>query len=156
MWYCQYQFEDPSLRLLASTDFALRTLMQLANQPGGGPLNVETLAEMLGNVSRNHLHKVVQTLAGLGLVRTIRGNGGGVVLAVAPDTIKVGKLVRDLEGEQPVVECFRSDGGACTLSAGCRLRCYLRDARNAFFRDLDQHTIADCLPKAARRAKEPV
>jgi Rrf2 family nitric oxide-sensitive transcriptional repressor len=154
MWYCQCQFEEHRLRLLASTDFALRTLMLLANQPQGGPLNVETLATMLGNVSRNHLHKVVQTLAGLGLVRTIRGNGGGVVLAAPPGSIKVGKLIRDLEGEQPVVECFR-DGGTCVLSADCRLRCYLKDARNAFFRDLDQHTIADCLPrKPARRAKE--
>ncbi len=134
------------MRLLASTDFALRTLMLLGHQAEGAPLNVEKLSALLGNVSCNHLHKVVQSLAALGLVRTIRGNGGGVVLAAAPNTIKVGKLVRDLEGDQPVVECFRADGGACTLTAGCRLRCYLRDARERFYRDLDQHTIADCLP----------
>lgn len=139
------------MRLLASTDFALRTLMLLAHEAEGAPLNVEKLAALLGNVSRNHLHKVVQSLAALGLVRTIRGNGGGVVLAAAPDSIKVGKLVRDLEGDQPVVECFRADGGACTLSTRCRLRCYLRDARDGFYRDLDHHTIADCLPRPVAR-----
>ena len=134
------------MRLLASTDFALRTLMLLACAPLGQSLKVEQLATLLGNVSRNHLHKVVQTLAALGLVRTIRGNGGGVVLAVEPQTIRVGKLIRELEGDQPVVECFRTDGGKCTLSIDCRLRCHLRNARDGFFRDLDQHTIADCLP----------
>lgn len=147
------------MRLLASTDFALRTLMLLASGPQAGPLKVEKLAALLGNVSRNHLHKVVQSLAAMGLVRTIRGNGGGVVLAVPPHTIKVGKLIRELEGDQPVVECFRADGGACTLTPGCRLRCYIRDARDGFFRDLDQHTIADCLPgapsgNAPRRRRE--
>jgi Rrf2 family nitric oxide-sensitive transcriptional repressor len=134
------------MRLLASTDFALRTLMQLACESQGEPLKVEQLAALLGNVSQNHLHKVVQTLAGMGLVRTIRGHGGGVVLAVAPDMIRVGQLIRDLEGDQPVVECFRADGGKCTLSLDCRLRRHLRNARDSFFRDLDQHTIADCLP----------
>jgi Rrf2 family nitric oxide-sensitive transcriptional repressor len=155
MWYCQYQFEELALRLLVSTDFALRALMLLAHQPKGAPLNVEKLAVLLGNVSRNHLHKIVQNLAGLGLVKTIRGNGGGVALAVAPQTIKVGTLVRELEGDLPIVECFRADGGACTLNAGCRLRCYLRDARNGFFRDLDQHTIADCLPRPTLGKKQP-
>lgn len=145
------------MRLLASTDFALRTLMLLASQPQNTPLNVETLAALLGNVSRNHLHKVVQNLAAMGLVRTIRGNGGGVVLAAQPDTIRVGKLVRDLEGDQPVVECFRADGGACSLHIGCRLRCHLQHARDGFFRDLDQHTIADCLPAPRKkRSKESV
>jgi len=142
------------MRLLASTDFALRTLMLLACEPHGRPLNVEKLSALLGNVSRNHLHKIVQNLAALGLVKTIRGNGGGVVLAAAPESIKVGKLVRALEGDQPVVDCFRTDGGSCTLSIACRLRHYIGDARNGFFRDLDQHTIADCLPLApAKRAK---
>ena len=71
----------PPVRLLASTDFALRTLMLLANAPSRQPLSVEKLSRLLGNLSRNHLHKIVQDLAALGVVRTIRGAGGGVVLA---------------------------------------------------------------------------
>ncbi|MBU6298320.1 MAG: Rrf2 family transcriptional regulator [Alphaproteobacteria bacterium] len=135
------------MRLLASTDFALRTLMLLAGEPSGRPFSVDKLSRLLGNLSRNHLHKIVQNLAAMGLVRTIRGSGGGVVLAVAPESIKIGTLIRELEGDQPVVECFRTDGGNCTLNAGCRLRGYIRDARNGFYRDLDQRTIADCLPR---------
>ena len=146
------------MRLLASTDIALRALMLLANEPPGQPLNVDKLSRLLGNLSRNHMHKIVQNLAAMGLVHTIRGNGGGVVLAVAPGTIKIGQLVRELEGEQAVVECFRADGGNCTLTVGCRLRGYLRNARDDFYRDLDQHTIADCLPQRSTkspRARQP-
>jgi Rrf2 family nitric oxide-sensitive transcriptional repressor len=141
------------LRLLASTDFALRALMLLAHQPDDQPLNVETLSRLLGGLSRNHLHKIVQNLAAMGLVRTVRGNGGGVVLVAAPDSIKVGSLIASLEGEQPVVECFREDGGCCTLTPVCHLKGFIGGARSNFYRELDQRTIADCLPKKKSGAR---
>ena len=72
------------MRLLASTDFALRVLMRLSAEPPGGHLSVEALARELGGLSRNHLHKVVQDLAALGVVRTVRGARGGVALAGPP------------------------------------------------------------------------
>jgi Rrf2 family nitric oxide-sensitive transcriptional repressor len=134
------------MRLLASTDIALRVLMLLARQPAGQHLNVEALARDLGGLSRNHLHKIVQDLTALGVTRTVRGAGGGVMLAVSPDTVVIGAMVRRLEADQAVVECFRSDGCACTLVRDCRLRGMLRDARDSFYASLDGQTLADCLP----------
>ncbi len=133
------------MRLLASTDFALRVLMALGQRPSGETVNVETLAKSLGGLSRNHLHKIVQDLAALGVVRTIRGAGGGVTLAKAPREVRIGALVRELESEQPMVECFRADHGCCTLDPGCRLRPMLRKARERFYETLDDFTLADCL-----------
>ncbi len=118
--------------------------MALANEPPERPFSVEAMAQKLGGLSRNHLHKIVQELASLGLVRTVRGAGGGVTLAVAPKEIRVGALIRQLEGDQPVVECFRADGGCCTLTTGCRLRGFIHTAREDFYRNLDEHTLADC------------
>jgi Rrf2 family transcriptional regulator, nitric oxide-sensitive transcriptional repressor len=46
----------------------------------------------------------------LGITRTTRGTGGGVVLAVRPETVRLGSQVRQLEAEQPPVECFRQGG----------------------------------------------
>ena len=67
------------MRLLASTDYALRLLMLLA-QRRDETTSVETLARTL-DLSRNHLHKIVQELHALGVVETMRGVGGGVRLA---------------------------------------------------------------------------
>ncbi|MBS0560286.1 MAG: Rrf2 family transcriptional regulator [Proteobacteria bacterium] len=133
------------MRLLASTDIALRVLMSLARLPAGHTVTVETLAQALGGLSRHHLHKIVQQLTGLGLTRTTRGISGGVGLAADPASVVLGKLIRQLEGEQPLVECFQSAGCSCTLVADCRLRFMLRDANEAFYRALDAHTLADCL-----------
>ncbi len=132
------------MRLLASTDFALRILMLLGRQEPGQNLSVETMAGLLGGLSRNHLHKIVQDLAGLGVLRTVRGAGGGVSLAKPLADVRLGWLVRSLESDQPLVECFREGGGCCAIDAGCRLRGMLRAAREAFYQSLDQHTLADC------------
>jgi Rrf2 family transcriptional regulator, nitric oxide-sensitive transcriptional repressor len=133
------------MRLLASTDYALRVLMALGQRSAGETVNVETLAQSLGGLSRNHLHKIVQHLAALGIVKTIRGAGGGVTLMKSPREVRIGALVRALESDQPLVECFRADHGCCTLDPGCRLRPMLRKARERFYETLDDFTLADCL-----------
>jgi Rrf2 family nitric oxide-sensitive transcriptional repressor len=131
------------MRLLASTDMALRDEM-LLGRSGPDKLNVEQIANRLGGLSRNHLHKIVQDLVAIGVLRTVRGAGGGVTLAKPLDAIRLGKLVRTLEADQAVVECFRPDGGGCALDLGCRLRGMMRAAQEAFYASLDQHTLADC------------
>jgi Rrf2 family nitric oxide-sensitive transcriptional repressor len=146
------------MRLLSSTDFALRVLMRLSAAPDAH-VSTDTLARELV-ISRNHLHKIVQYLAEAGLVRTIRGARGGVMLARPGSEINVGDVIRSHEQEQALVECFRADGGACNLLPRCRLRGMLDAAKNAFYRHLDGYTLADCLagptpPVRTHRKREP-
>jgi Rrf2 family nitric oxide-sensitive transcriptional repressor len=138
------------MRLLAFTDFGLRALMRLAAEPERH-LSTEALARELG-ISRNHLQKVVQALAESGFVRTLRGVKGGVMLAAPPETIRLGAVVRRLERGQPLVECFRDDGGGCALTPCCRLKGMLATAREAFLDSLDRHTLADCAVAAVPMA----
>ena len=134
------------MRVLASTDFALRILMLLGRQASNAPINVETVANRLGGLSRNHLHKIVQDLAALGILRTVRGAGGGVVLAKPLEDVRLGALIQALEEDQPLVECFRDDGGDCALDCGCRLRRFFGEAQSSFYRALNERTLADCVP----------
>lgn len=131
------------MRLLAATDVALRVLMRLGADPARRR-SAEELAQSVG-VPRNHVHKIIQDLAEAGLVRTWRGAGGGVELAMAAESIRLGDVVRRFEAGQALVECFRPDGGACCLSPDCRLRGVLWRAREAFLATLDAATLADCL-----------
>ena len=141
------------MRLLASTDMALRVLILLGRQPPSEPMNVETIAKRLGDLSRNHLHKIVQNLATLRILRTLRGAGGGVTVATPLEKVRLGSLIRALEGDHPLVECFRSDGGACVLSTNCALPLFLHNACESFYQSLDRQTLADCLGGARHRRK---
>lgn len=142
------------MRLLASTDIALRVLMLLASEPTGRHLSVEALAAALGGLSRHHLHKIVQDLTRIGVTRTVRGAGGGVMLAMPPDHIRLGTLVRQLESDQAIVECFQPNASGCTLLAGCRLRGMLARSQQSFYQTLDRETLADCLPLTSRGREE--
>ncbi|HUZ62929.1 MAG TPA: Rrf2 family transcriptional regulator [Acetobacteraceae bacterium] len=130
------------MRLTSFTDFGLRALMRLAATPGALMTN-DALAAALG-VSRNHLAKVLQDLGAAGYVRTVRGVHGGVALAQPAGAIRIGDVVRRLERDQPMVECFRPDGGACCLMPDCRLRGMLATAHAAFMDSLNAFTLADC------------
>lgn len=130
------------MRLRSSTDLGLRALMRLAGEPERA-FSTNEMARELG-ISRNHLTKVVQTLAGGGMIVTRRGTGGGFALARAAEDITLGEVVRLLESGQVLVECFRPDGGACTLTLKCRLKGRLTAAREAFLEELDRTTVAEC------------
>ncbi len=130
------------MRVTSFTDFALRALMRLAGEPERSFATSE-LAEEFG-ISRNHLAKVVRDLAGGGFIRTQRGSGGGFSLARPPQSITVGEVVRALESRQELVECFRKDGGSCVLTPRCRLKSRLAAAQEAFMRELDATTLAEC------------
>jgi Rrf2 family nitric oxide-sensitive transcriptional repressor len=99
-------------------------------------------------ISENHLMKVVNRLAGLGYVATLRGKGGGLRLARAPEKINVAEVVRNTEETLSVVECLVNEyAGACALSPSCRLKSALRDAQAAFFDELARYTLKDLVPK---------
>lgn len=88
-------------------------------------------------------------------MRTLRGARGGGQLARPAAEIRVGGVVRLLEEGQALVECFRPDGGACCLSAECRLRGVLARGRAAFLAELDAATLADCLPQSMEALRSP-
>jgi Rrf2 family transcriptional regulator, nitric oxide-sensitive transcriptional repressor len=129
------------MRLTSFTDFTLRALMRLTGEPARSFATNEIAAEF--GISRNHLAKVVRDLADGGFVATQRGAGGGFSLARSAQSITLGEVVRALESES-LVECFRADGGSCALTPRCRLKAKLAAAREAFMRELDATTLAEC------------
>ncbi|SFA68731.1 transcriptional regulator, BadM/Rrf2 family [Poseidonocella pacifica] len=128
------------MRLTSFTDFGLRALMRMASAPTRAFSTAE-IADEFG-VSRNHLNKVIQRLARHGIVATRRGAGGGAMLARPASDIRLGDLVRLLEEDRALVECFSPDG-ACCVTPVCRLKHKLNAAESAFLTELDRSTLAD-------------
>ena len=135
------------MRLTSFTDYGLRVLMRMASTPERA-YSTAVLAEEFG-LSRNHLSKIMQRLSRGGIVKTRRGGNGGAMLARLPHAIRLGDVVRLLEEDQPLVECFQTTTNTCSLDGRCRLKARLRAAETAFLTDLNQATLADvALPEA--------
>ncbi|MFF7529589.1 RrF2 family transcriptional regulator [Streptomyces bobili] len=127
------------MRLLRSTDLALRVLMRLAVSGGTTPTTRDVAAAM--EVPYTHAAKVVAELQHMGLLEARRGRGGGLALTEKGRTASVGTVVRAFEGDGDVVDC--EGATPCPLNSGCRLRGALRQAQEAFFASLDPITVAD-------------
>jgi Rrf2 family nitric oxide-sensitive transcriptional repressor len=127
------------MRLLRSTDLALRVLMRLAVAGETQPTTREVAAAM--DVPYTHAAKVVAELQHMGLLEARRGRGGGLTLTEAGRKASVGGIVRAFEGDDDVVEC--EGATPCPLHTGCRLRGALRRAQEAFLASQDPLTIED-------------
>jgi Rrf2 family nitric oxide-sensitive transcriptional repressor len=129
------------MRMTLHTDYSLRMLAYAATRLDGA-CTVNDVAEAYG-LSRNHLLKVAQTLRKLGFIETTRGRAGGIRMAMAPDQINIGALVRATEEDFSLVECMQAQGGGCVISPVCKLRGMLSEALTAYLAVLDKYTLAD-------------
>ena len=107
------------------------------------------------DISRAHLTKVVNTLTRAGYLTAVRGRSGGLRLAMPPEEINLGRVVRTTEPDFALVECF-STGNQCVITGCCKLQGVLGEALQAFLAVLDRHTLASIalkprdFPKPAR------
>ncbi len=127
------------MRLTRFSDIGLRVLIYLAR--AGEQRSPVTVAEIgtQFDIPVNHLVKVVGHLARAGWVKATRGRNGGLRLAADAATLKIGAVLRELEGDAELVDCV---GTGCRLSEDCHLRGALQIGLRAFYDALDQYTLA--------------
>lgn len=133
------------MRLTAMTDYSLRLLMYVGQHPDR-LCTIAEIAQVYG-VSEAHLMKITHQLGLAGFIETVRGRGGGMRLARSPAEINLGDVVRSIEPDFAIVECFAA-GDVCTLSGNCRLTAVLHGSLMSFMAHLDRHTLADILKPA--------
>jgi Rrf2 family nitric oxide-sensitive transcriptional repressor len=132
------------MRLTYLTDYSLRVLMYVGAVPDR-LVTIQEIAQGYG-ISENHLMKVVHGLAQHGFIETVRGRGGGFRLARSASDITVGAVIRAVEEDFALVECFRTDN-TCRITEVCRLKRALQKALGAYFEVLENCTLADLVGK---------
>lgn len=131
------------MKLTLQTDMALRILITLAQEPE----RIRSVDDIAAHfrLSKNHMMKTAQQLAKHGYIKTIRGRSGGIQLARESASIKIGNVVRDIEPDMKLAECFQSGlkGRPCALLPNCKLKGVLGNALIQFLEVLDNKTLAD-------------
>ena len=141
------------MQLTKHTDYALRVLIYV-----GQKSERSTIGEIAAayRISGSHLMKVVNQLVRHGFVDAVRGKGGGIKLARAPELVNIGEVVRCTEETLDVLDCLSRDyRGGCSLAPACGLKSVLREAQHVFYGHLDAYTLRDLLPNAPRRIAVP-
>ena len=130
------------MKLTRFTDYSLRVLIYLGLKDDGR-VTIREISDAYG-ISRNHLMKVVSLLTRMGYLDARRGPGGGIALARPPKEIVIADVVRDMEDDLNLVECFCEDG-ACAIKPMCKLKTALNQALAAYLDTLERYTLLDLL-----------
>lgn len=139
------------MRLTDFTDYSLRVLMYTAVR-SDELVTIAEISEALG-IARGHLVKIVHALGRAGYLSTTRGRTGGLRLGRPASRITVGDVVRTMEPDFRMVECFDTEGNACVITAACGLRGVLGSALRAYFEVLDKFTLADIAADQAKLSR---
>ncbi len=133
------------------SDYAVRVLMFAALKQS----RLVTIDEVAARyaISRHHLVKIVHALGRAGFLATQRGAGGGFRLALPPDEIMIGAVIRFTETTDTVINCQDRPEETCLIFPACRLKRAFAEAGEAFFAVLDRHSLASLVrPRSQLKA----
>ena len=134
----------------------MRAMFDLAMHYGEGPISIKTVAERQ-DLSEHYLEQLIAALKKAGLVNSVRGAQGGYELALPPEQIKIGDIIRALEGPIAPVECVESDdpdARNCERYEGCAARVLWRKLRDSMIHVLDSTSLRDLCDEAVNLQSE--
>lgn len=130
------------MQLTQFTDYSLRALIYITLR--NESCTIRDIAEAYG-ISNDHMVKIIHNLAKLGLIKTIRGKNGGILMASQPENINLGQLIVQLEPHFDLVPCFNKTKANCCIALVCQLKGVLHEAQSAFIGVLERYTLADVM-----------
>ncbi|MBW6509562.1 MAG: Rrf2 family transcriptional regulator [Desulfuromonadales bacterium] len=142
------------MRLSTKAQYAVRALVSLNLVSDGSPMTIKDISER-ENISLNYLEQLFVKLRRGGIVRSIRGPGGGYLLARAANQISVDQIVDTVEEILVPVSCMNDDG-----SCGCDLECATQSVwqglGNQIRNFLASMTLEDLTKDARRRLDQRI
>ena len=132
--------------------YATRLLVYMAGQPPGRPVRKREIAAAEG-ITEAYLEQLLTRLKSAGLVKSLRGNKGGFLLARDPGEVTVADVVRVMEGPVSLVDCLHE---GCERMTGCAVRSVWSEANRAIEDVLSRTTIAGLAGETAnlRRSRK--
>jgi len=98
--------------------YGVRAMFELAKHYDEGPVSIKNIA-VVQNISEQYLEQIFSKLKSSGLISSVRGAQGGYRLNSAPGDIRVGDILRTLEGPLAPADCVVEDDSVCDNMDHC-------------------------------------
>uniref|UniRef100_I2Q5G1 Rrf2 family protein, putative transcriptional regulator n=1 Tax=Desulfovibrio sp. U5L TaxID=596152 RepID=I2Q5G1_9BACT len=136
------------MQLTTRSRYGLRMLIDIALHGGDRPVRIQDIAKRR-NISVKYLEQLIRALKKAGFIHSKRGPKGGHVLAMAPEDIRVGDVVRALEVRPELTECV-GNPDVCLIASDCLTRQIWARATASLFKELDAIHVSDLLVQARK------
>lgn len=142
------------MKITALEEYGLRCLVLMASKPEGESVTVAEIAEGEG-LTAPYVGKLMAALRQAGFLDSVRGRGGGYVLARPADQISVEEVLNSLGEPLFTTEYCDSHPGAlsvCTHQGDCSIRSVWQTLGEIIHRVLRGTSLADLCMQEARLA----
>jgi Rrf2 family transcriptional regulator, cysteine metabolism repressor len=140
------------MKLSTRSRYGMRAMMDLTINSKGQPVQLKDIARRQ-SISLSYLEHLIIPLIAAGIVKSIRGARGGIMLARAPEQIQLKEILEVLEGPLAPVDCLK-EGGSCPRSGTCATRDVWDDLKKAMEGVLNSRTLQDLATQQQRKEKQ--
>lgn len=105
------------LRLSTKGQYGVRAMFEIARGYPDKPITIKGISERQ-DVSVSYLEQILNKLRRSGIIKSVRGPGGGYMLNRPPAGISIGEILKELEGPVAITSCLRPDEG-CSRVESC-------------------------------------
>ena len=139
------------MKISTRARYGVRALLDLARNSDSGPVSLKDIAQRQ-NISMSYLEHLINPLVAGGIIRTVRGSKGGIVLTKPAFQIKLSEIIALLEGSTAPVDCVDSPEN-CQRSDNCVTRGVWTELKEAIDGVLDYITLQELVERERRKQK---
>lgn len=143
------------MKITYKGDYALKAMLSLSARYGSGVVTIHDLAEQL-DIPVKFLEQILLDLKKGGFVESKRGKIGGYTLAKQPNRIKLGEVIRFIDGPIEPIACTSKKYSGCNNLYKCVFRNIWKDVAGAISNIIDNVTFEDLANKIKQQEKNNV
>jgi len=134
------------MRITYKGDYALKTILDLAWHYSNKPVTISELAKR-ADIPLKFLEQILLELKKGGFVQSRRGKVGGYLLARPPSQVKLGEVVRFIDGPIEPINCVNKNYKGCHDIARCAFKEVWTKVAQSTSQIIDGITFEDLLKR---------
>lgn len=139
-----------ALRITTKGRYGIRAVCMLAMSHKYTPITIQSIAEE-ENIPIRYLEQIMVRLRRAGILKSLRGPGGGYSLNVPPRELSIGRILRTTEGEFSVVWCVDEKADkSCRFEDDCLTKPLWIAVSNLIADILDRITLQELIDDKVR------
>ncbi|MBU0547070.1 MAG: Rrf2 family transcriptional regulator [Patescibacteria group bacterium] len=132
------------IKISTKSQYGLRAMVYLAKFPKQIS-SIKTISKS-EDIPFDYLEKIISKLEKSSLIKSKKGVQGGYFLAKNPSKIRIGEIVRVLEGDIVLVKCISGQKGCkCTRERECLTKSFWKKIQDSLNSALDSLTLEDLI-----------